>query len=176
MSNVKFLQVCEDVYVKPLKNSFLFRKVKRQENPERSEWKIIDSPEFPVGRGRGKFTGRKNVWYLISKEQGTRPIIGVGGLLPRRRPFRHRLTTERKQEIVLEMTCPPTNPIWSRSLVNYPRGNSSRELVGKFDLAVMTIPWHWASLRRNFRDKARWHILQTESACPSSSETFLLKW
>lgn len=41
---------------------------------------------------------------------------------------------------MLEMTWPPTNPILSRSLVNYPRGNSSVELVGKFDFAVMTIP------------------------------------
>lgn len=49
-------------------------------------------------------------------------------------------TTERKQEIVLEMTWPPTNPILLWSLVNCPRGNSSRELVGKFDFAVMTIP------------------------------------
>lgn len=49
-------------------------------------------------------------------------------------------TPERKREIVLEMTWPPTNPILSRPLVNYPRGNSSGELVGKFDFAVMTIP------------------------------------
>lgn len=34
--------------------------------------------------------------------------------------------TERKQEIVLEMTRPSTNPILSRSLVDYPRG----KLVG----------------------------------------------
>ena len=110
--------------------------------------------------------GGKDVWYLISKEQRMRRIIGGGGrrgsVVEGELPFRYRLTTERKQEIVLEMTCPPTNPILSRSLVNYPRGNSSGKLVGKFDLAVMTITrGHWSSLRRNFRDKAHWHILRT---------------
>lgn len=91
-------------------------------------------------------------------------------------PFRYRLTTERKQEIVLEMTCPPTNPILSQSLVNYPRGNSSGELVGKFDLAVMTIPL--AIGRRyggTFAIKLAGIFYEQSLASPLVAKTFLFK-